>query len=610
MNMVLWDLFKKTRKPHVELTKEEVVEQIKQAWWDLYVSNLPRPVVIDAQTDEKNTPELFKKEVPQGFSIDPLTWITYFNCKDIPDFATKDDAKKYCRTIGQHETAHFTLCPGSKRMDVRLVDAAMKGLRNPDGNLAHIVTNYFGDWVIDHSLGVAKYGREDFSDMTRWRLRTTIEDVLNRTRDPSPAWKVLVGVYEGLFQEKLGLEKAGDLGYSEQNAIKSCLEIMGKDFRDSSTWPEKVRGIASVLESILRNSDKNKKKNRNQDSQSGSGPGIEMPDDVKRQMGRPSESPLTPIPGGKDNSQEAEGNSESGKPIDGEVLDEVFKLNRNNPGQFAGVLGAVSSVTPDEAMRLMYRARAREYLIKVTEKRDNGSYGTPSGYRGWDIGDPVLGRGGLEIIPSMSATGVILPGITTLKRERQVVDLPGSLKQIADLLWIIDSSGSMDWNPEAADENQRGAFDKAIIAVEAGTLYALDHGAKVAIINFSGEGNIKYQEFTRNLDKAEQAIMLRYGRGTVFPSSVFENFMNQNKNRVVTCMVSDFDISNRDETERSLIKHTNEHNPTYLFDISGSYELAKRLEKYPGVTRFVTPNLSDLKDKVIGKLKQDYKIRK
>jgi len=179
-----FDFFKKKEilpdDGKIRLTKEEIADQLRLACWDLFISNLPKPKIIDTQRD-RNVPAEYKEGVPSGFSISPDTWVTYFNSDDLPDFPTRQDGLDHTRSIGQHENMHFINVPGSKRMHVRLVDAAIKGLQNSQdnrkGEVAHLTVNIFGDWAGDYLLGVDKFGREDFSTITRERIRRTTEQV-------------------------------------------------------------------------------------------------------------------------------------------------------------------------------------------------------------------------------------------------------------------------------------------------------------------------------------------------------------------------------------------------------------------------------------------------
>jgi len=624
----------------VRLTKDEIKEQLQQSCWDLFISNLPNPVIIDVEEEKAKgkeeekakVPDQFAKGVPRGFAIDPNNnWTVYFNMNDLPQYKKKQDAKDDTRSIGHHENTHYTVCPGSKRMDVRLVDAALKGFSSPQltsnpqtaAAAAHIVENVFGDWVGDYMLGVDGYGREDFTRLTRNRMKRTIDYVAGKTKKPSTLWKVLVGTYEKMFDEDFGLSKYAPLSYEEKKYVDNCVRIMGNDFKESDNWPSKVTKLSGVLEKIILESCEQKSGNSNQQGQGG---GLQLPKDVESQMGKEAtESPMKGKGAGKSELQREEEAKEKKeaqaagmgkqeqentdeKNIDGEVLEEIFKLNRKNPSQFAGTLAAVMPVETEEAMRLMYRARARDYLIKITETRDKGSFATPSCYENWNIGDPVTGRGGIELVPSMRTTGVIIPGMTTVKRDYEERDLPGTMKQIADLYIIIDSSGSMDWNPLENNEEQRGSFDKAIIAGESAILYAKDHGAKAAATNFSSGS--KHQDFTNELTKLEQTLMYHFGGGTNFPVSKFDESMKKNKNKVVCCIISDFEVSNVDESYKVITKYANKDNPCYLFDIGGRANLAEMLEKHEGCVRFKIRNMKDLQGIVIGKLRENYEQHK
>lgn len=639
IKMGFLDLFKKTAEKQEaskgpNLSKAEVAEQIKRAWFDLYVSNLPNPVVVDTNTDKRKLPAIFKDGVPRGFSIDPETWVTYFNNDDVPQFDKKQDAKDYCRSMGHHETMHFLHVPGSKRMNARLIDASIKSLspgtqskKETAASIANFVVNYFGDLVGDYMTGATDFGRVNLNYLTRQRLRKTIENVGSKTKNPSALWKVLVGSYETMLNENFGLNKFGKLDYNQSAAVEQTAKIMGKNFRDTSLWPEKVKRLTPVLEELILNEQNNSSRgNRRGDGNKGNGSagdgsdgnGISLPDDVKKQMGPGAAK--NPLKSYKKMKSENNGNGGAngedecaGKEgIDEEVLDEIFKLNRDNPGKFAGTLGAFAPVEPDEALRLMYRMRAKEYLIKVTEKKDKGRYSTPSYRVPWNVGEPILGKGGLEIVPTLQSHGVIIPGTNTVKRKVNTCELPGKLHQTADLLLIIDSSGSMDWNPMESNEEARGSFDKAVIAAEAAAQYSINHGGKVAVVNFSGENSntgkrqVKCQEFTNNLNLLEQAIMLYYGDGTVVPIKEIDSILKKNKTRVVTCGISDFEVSNHQETADLIKKYTNPANPFYMFDIGGNNNLGQYLGAHPGVVRFEIKNMGDLKGVVIGKLRKEY----
>ncbi|MFH1501373.1 MAG: hypothetical protein ABIE22_05525 [archaeon] len=613
----------------VRLTEDEVRAAVKQAHWDLFVSNLPDPVVVDTQVNTKETPEIYADGVPRGFSIDPDTWVTYFCNDDMPDFLSREKLFEHARSVGQHETMHFTRCPGSKRTHVGLIDGGLKGLHKQESkgktgaDIAHLVTNIFADWSNDYGVGVEKYGREDFSQITRDRIRDTVKSVAEKNKENlSPLWKVLVGTYEKMFDENFGLEDYVKLDSYEERIIETCVEIMGNDHRDRTTWPVKVRKLAGVLEEVIYKSaqeQQGKGKGKKGDGQGGqSGGGISIPQDVEDQMGEgATESPYTPTEekGGKQGKGKKVGKpreGKEGKGIDDDVLDEVFKLNRNNPGQFAGTLSAVEPIEANDAIRYMYRARAQEYLVEIHETKESGSYTTPSSLENWDVGDPLMGKGGLLIVPALLTHGVVIPGINTVKRGYEIDDLPGHLVQIADILWIVDSSGSLDWNPMENHEEARGGFDKVILAAEAGTLYSRNHGGKAAAMNFSGiddrtkQRQVKIQGFTDNLDDLEKVIMHYYGGGTIFPVEELDRIYDSNQNRIVTCIVSDFHISNSEDTKKVIRRRANSQNPIYALDIGGTSNFFEDMKDIEGLYREVVTSLNSLKGVAIGKLKKDY----
>ena len=126
-------LFKKPEETKkAQMPPEEVLQAFRQACWDLYVSNLPDPKVVNTE-DKKAAKEVsLPEDVPRGFSIDPKTWIISFNAGDMPSgLPTLEDRVRLARSLFQHEITHFTQVPADGVTEAILVDAALKGFRDP-----------------------------------------------------------------------------------------------------------------------------------------------------------------------------------------------------------------------------------------------------------------------------------------------------------------------------------------------------------------------------------------------------------------------------------------------------------------------------------------------
>ncbi len=692
--MSLFDRIKKSFKSNTEdndknkqnqenpsISDEDVLQAFRKACWDLYISNLPDPVVVNTSVDKKykDLPDEFRNAVPRGFFIDTRTWTTYFNSQDIPKQITDVDVQKeYAKSIFQHESTHFLQVPADNITEAILVDSALKGLKDQSilndkeksAAYAYLTMNIMGDLIGDTLLGKENYGREDFGDLTKWRMQETIKMARETQQDSSTLWQTIVRAYEKLWDEDLGLKNlVKKISPDAEKTAQELVNILGNDWKDRSTLENKIKKFAGVLEQTIKKSEQeaqnqqnksrfgqgqgkgqglkgqNKSQQRGSDSgqgngneqdenqHGGSGGGgrnkqnnyknnsVSLPDDIIIQMGEsPAQSPIgsdkNKKPKGKhrsntntgaqkhgDEEREDEGSDE----LDERILEELYSRNQNSPQKFAGTLGALYALDADDALRFMYRTRARELLMKIKEKRNQRAERTPSYQTTWQIGDKLLGKGGLEIVPSMMRSGKPIPGLTTYKRKLEVSEGHGRMKMIPDIFIEIDSSGSMTWNPWADQPEARGDFDKAVLAAEGAALYAVDNGGRVAVINFSGQGDVAKQDYTTRMDEIERAIMKHYNGGTVVPTNETCDMIKKTKNPLLTCLMSDCELSNPDEAcERAFAYGITEHDSVVIFkNGQGGQSFANKI-KQKGASIYTINKIEDLFGIIIGQIKKLY----
>ncbi len=593
------------KKLEERVREQAVLQAFRSACWDLYVSNLPDPIITEAEERGKRN----EVHVPRGFFIDPRTWTVTFNINDIPEhILSKEEQLQYARSIFQHEITHFTQVPADGLTEAVLIGSALKGFRNPSirknkklaKGYAYLTLNIFGDLVGDTLLAKAQYGREDYAELTLWRMRETIRE--SAQRNPSLVWQTLVSTYEKLWDEDLGLDAhVGRRNRKAEDAAEKLVKILGNDWRNRPTWESKVQEFARVLEPLI---EQDQLEQQGKDGSSGSG--FSLPEDLKKQMGEADESPT----GGCSEKMPGRPGTEgaNGSDIGEHVLQEIYERNRNNPGDFAGTMGALKQMEPDDALRLMYRARAKELLVSMAEKKNMRAEKSPAYKTSWQVGDPIIGKGGLEVLPSIMASGRPVPGITTYKRKMEEAHGHGRLRMIPDLFVVIDSSGSMEWSPWNSVPEQRGDFDKAILAAEAAALYAIGHGGRVAVVNFSGEGNVLKQDFTSNLDSIEKAIMVCYGGGTVVPTGDVAATIRKTANPLLTCVMTDGEIGNWEAACREAFSLAiSEHDTTAVFNIgSGSGKSFMGGMKEMGSIIYDINRIDDLIGMVIGQVKETY----
>ena len=650
----------KQKKPKLEnlatgiegFTEEDIIQAFRHACWDLYVSNLPDPKIINnAEKGKEDDP---RKHIPRGFAIDTKTWQIRFNVQDMPkkiegesnlerylsEYDKKSKGKEHkllARSLFQHECgAHFTQVPSDAVTEAILIDSAIKGFTDPNiaknkhlaADYSFLAMNIMGDLIGDTLLARKSYGRDDFSDLTVWRTKEFVREARNTPQKPSMIWQTLVSSYEKLWQEDLGLNNVVQKRNPvTEKAAEDLVKVLGNDYRNRDTWEDKVRKFAAILEPIIKQDVQDMQQQGGKSrygNQKQSGNNLPIPDDVQTQMGNPTESKIGSGKGkykkyrkgegsGAKESKQSHDRNESqseadqiADSIDERIIDEIYQRNKKSPGKFAGTMGALTKLEPDDLLRLMYRARARELLMSINELENQRAEKVPAYQTPWNIGDPIMGKGGLEIIPSVMSSGKPIPGITTFKRKMTSSNYKGKLKAIPDIFIAIDSSGSMSWSPMSDNPEQRGEYDKAILAAEAASLYSIKNGGKVAILNFSGESNVTEQYYTSDMNSIERAIMSYYGGGTVVPIDETYKLIKGTKNPLLTCLISDCMISNDNQATEVFHKAITEHDKLAVFLIHSDSSNLSNSVAGRGANIYKIKRIDDLIGLIIGEVRKEY----
>jgi len=125
-------------------------------------------------------------------------------------------------------------------------------------------------------------------------------------------------------------------------------------------------------------------------------------------------------------------------------------------------------------------------------------------------------------------------------------DTPAKLEMIGfpDLLFIVDSSGSMKWDPKAGT----GPYDSLLRAVYS-VLYFLERHGKAqymrfAVVNFSGTTvQTPWLPFAE-LRKVKELLFKHQGGGTTLDCAVVRQIVDASPDRFLCLMVTDGQISN------------------------------------------------------------------
>lgn len=183
--------------------------------------------------------------------------------------------------------------------------------------------------------------------------------------------------------------------------------------------------------------------------------------------------------------------------------------NALEPAALHAVLAALGATTTREDVAIAwYREHAARHLVPFpTRRRPRPADELLAGLEPWEVGDDLSS---VDWTGTMSASPVVVPGMTTVRRaylddpEEETERLP------VDLDLYLDSSGSM---PDPSRTRAPIALAGAVLA-----LSALRAGARVQATTWSGAGQVAGTDgFTRDADAVLRAIVAYFGGATSFP---------------------------------------------------------------------------------------------
>ncbi len=542
-----------------------------QAIADYYFPSLAKPkLVFDSTRNE-------------GFYIDTDEWRVTLNLLEVPTFVNDTETHDYIHSVSQHEIGHYDLCPYDGLTNAALLSAAMKKVSEI---FAPLVVNIFSDLVIDTNL------RGRFPKLTEWRMREGIKDVMLHDKGAedkgkfSETWKILVKAYEYLWDVNFSL-KSIDFDKVDPKA-REVAKIVAPKLLDKGTWANKVTKIAALLKSNLDNDFTLQVGKR---IAGGGGAGLQGPEDYERQFGDPSEIK---------SREKVQGKEPAGSGADAErfAKDRNFK-DFGAPARMSGIIKDGSTLAA------WYRGRAKDLIsIHIYEEKPGGAL--PAYPETWRMGDPLED---LDMLLSAQVSPIIIPNITT--RKWRLKEGPARLEEKVppDLLLVLDSSGSMNWNPSGHSDEQRGEFDIASVAAFAAAHFAFSRGCKVAVLNFSDVAVAC--DWTSQYSMVEETILQYQGGGTVIPLQPLKRLARSAERHVLVLLITDFGINNFKPAIRAFLELAEQGHMVTGFFIGaepGVFEQDDRFEELRerGISFYPVMKVKELIGLVIEEIKRFY----
>ncbi len=576
--------------------RDKWVKVYNNACWDMRAcQELPKPDI------------LYDPDDPSPFC---LNWHEgarpHLNAAAVPKQLSEEDKGKYFGQCAKHEIQHYKVCPFDVRTRAALIDASTKALRGtgiPEDHLpayAELIENMFADVLID-SWRREGYGKEPNKEEVEWWRRELMEYVktLPESGQVSRSTNAFHKTYEELWNADLGVEGLKP-SRTDVEAAKKLASVMGVNYKDSSTWYDKIREFSRAIGPLLyqdaTDEAKRRQQGQSQQRRQGSGQGIPQQGGGQGQQqgsgqGKYQQPKGIPVPGDgqqkQDGSQEKKGGQKQGSGQGGQEQEQEDGSQQgegrqgcdcrnveDNPNQanfpidiraLAGSLPKMNEAEinayASEAYRLNEKSQKQFKTVMLAAGVEEGEarrywYRTKAGglmdikpsekakgrprrtyYGKWQIGDPIED---LDIAKSIAISPEMMPGRTTFSERHRMVRR-GSKKYFAkpDMLIVRDSSGSMSISQK---------YESANVGCFAALDLAGKYGARVAAMDFSSDGKPHpqdlYTEWTTDYRKAENVFLAKEepNGGTVLPAELLTKILKSNKDAVHTVLTTDAEV--------------------------------------------------------------------
>lgn len=464
-----------------------------------------------------------------------------------------------------------------------------------------MILNIFADLLIDYK------NHQEFPELMEWELKTTVNHYLqNNKNEQTDFWKILVKAYEIMWN--FTIETQADFSNIEAYA-KRLSEIILNNYEDDTTWEQKVKKIAKLLQDVLKKDCKlrsNETQHSNTPDQgicgSNNSP-IEVPEDVQTTFGNLGEIKYPDFVKNGDTRRFSANGPEVKEQLNQNFEEIATTLDYATFQDLLNINGFQNSV---ENLALWYRGQAKHLLtIDIYTRKPSGII--PFTQEIWRIGDPLEE---LDPIQSFLASPIMIPNITT--RKWQYRDGPGHLQQeqLPDLMIVLDSSASMDWN--FSKRKISGRYHTALLSAFAALHCAALKGVYYSSINFSD--HVLLSPWTNHIFNVEKILLKYQGFGTVLPISKIEKLAMENEHPCMILLISDLEIENWDiilDRIANLIKNGHK---VIAFFIEGNPEVLnsedfKQLVQL-GAKFYLLQDIDDLIGLVLSEIQEVYGTKK
>ncbi len=510
-------------------SEEQKIRKIAEKAFDValkfyYYPSLPTPNLI------------FDYSKKTGFFIDFESYQITLNLANTHDIILTQEYHDYFFSLSLHEISHYVFCPYDNFTNMILLNSVLEAKVHQ--YFAPIIVNIFSDLLIDFK------NHQFFPQIMEWEMQKHIKE--NETpeqfKKASKLWKILIHCYEILWDIQFIQSLHSDTQIHDV-CSKICKLIISS-VENEDIWSKNLKKIAKLLKPILKEECSLKENLRNKissDSSNHSQTGesqqflenpLQIPDDVKESFGDLTQT-IDYNRAKSEESEEVQNSKDKGRTID----DDFENFARNHEfGRFQAVAQLYGINDSREKQAIWYRSQAKNLLkFEITIQKPGGSI--PVSIEKWRLGDPLED---LDIVQSLISSPILIPNVTTKKWNYLLGPGTKIHEQLPDLMIVLDSSGSMDWNFH--NDKISGKFHVALLASFAALHYSLSQGSYAAVINFSEK--TRSTKWSNDIHYLEKHLLDYQGSGTILPSQKMINLAKKADSKSCILVITDFEIQN------------------------------------------------------------------
>ncbi len=489
------------------------------------------------------------------------TWQIHLNFGKLP--VSYKEFQDEVKVLTRHEIEHYMCCPFDVITHLRMLKCIMnvyhaefQDLELDINSLCGSIANQAADIIVD-TINFQRHPKETVYSEINW-----IKKGANISMCPRHA-RLMFLTKAAIWQKDLGIEETDE-------ELKHIVSDLAKLFLDGKIGNKSlfISKTEEYTRTFFRLYKKDQKEAQERQSEGNNSKGNGNQDSPTASSGN----------GELNEPQEAGGNISNsaqsinhGKPKDGDkngsalVFTDPDKIKQaiesfaseTSIEEFVEIINiaGVIGLTEKEKEIIWFSAQSAN-MIPIEEYSNRGSnndYIYPST---WKLGDPIEE---IDMMLSFLSSPKFIPGVTTKKWEKSSTEIAGAERHQRDLLLVLDTSSSM-----GNVRNRQSNMFQSILAAFGILNYFESINGKVALIGFSDRITTRI-EWTRDYDLIREEIVTNGNGGTKLPLQAIRNILEISRNELVTVIITDGELGNRQETMDYFRNYLNDDNRLYLF---------------------------------------------